>query len=136
MKFIITVPMMVKLKLGSFNCRGFKSSESYVADLFKELDFLALQEHWLSLSEFSLLFSVSEDVMYCAASPMGKDEIVLGRPYGGVALLWHKKNQCVVRPLNVVSDRIVAVQVTSSCGTILVAAVYIWGHAVFGRVHI
>ena len=73
---------MAKVRLGSFNCRGSKSVERSISDLMEELDFLAIQEHWLSPNEFAMLFSVSEDVMYCAASPMGKDEILLGRPYG------------------------------------------------------
>ena len=117
--------MMAKLRLGSFNCRGFKSSKRSISELMEELDFLAIQEHWFSPNEFVMLSSVSEDVMYCAASPMGKDEILLGRAYGGVALLWHRWSHYMKSPLSTVSDRIVAVRVKSSIGIILVVAVYL-----------
>ena len=36
----------------------------------KELDFLAIREHWLSPNEFVMLSSASEDVMYCALHPL------------------------------------------------------------------
>ena len=71
-----------KLKLGSFNCRGFKSSQDGVTELFNNLDILAVQEHWLYQSEFHLLSSVADDALLCAVSPMEMDSIVLGRPYG------------------------------------------------------
>ena len=81
--------MARQLKLASFNCKGFKSSEDSISCLFNDVDILAIQEHWLHSTEFVLLSSVGEDVHYCSVSPMEMDQIVPGRPYGGVALLWH-----------------------------------------------
>lgn len=84
------MPPQLKLKLATYNCRGFKSSKDYVSDLFGDVDIIALQEHWLNPSEFTLFSSVAEDVQYYSASPMEIDEIKVGRPHGGVALLWHR----------------------------------------------
>lgn len=94
-----------------------KSSEEYVKELFNEVDFLAIQEHWLNPTELTLFSSVSEDVTYVAKSPMEADQIVRGRPFGGVALLWHRRHQHVIFPVKTASDRIVAVRVESSLGT-------------------
>lgn len=50
--------------------------------------------------------------------------MVLGRPYGGVALLWHKRIEGSISSVSTSSDRIVAVRVRSNYGSILVVAVY------------
>ena len=68
---------------------------------------------------------MGEDVVYCAVSPMENNQILFGRPYGGVALLWHSQSACAVFPLSSVSDGIVAVQVKADHGAILVIAVYL-----------
>lgn len=91
--------MMSNLRIASMNVQGFKSSEEYVTDLFDEMDFVALQEHWLNPAELVLFSSVSEDVVYVAKSPMEADKIVCGRPFGGVSLLWHKRHQHAVFPV-------------------------------------
>ena len=45
-------------------------------------------------------------------------------PFGGVALMWHRQIERVVFPTSTVSDRVVAVQLLTSVGTVLVIAVY------------
>ena len=83
--------MSTRLKVASFNCRGFKSAADNISDLFKEVDILTVQEHWLLPTELGNLASINEDALYSAASPMEMDKIVLGRPFGGVEILWHKR---------------------------------------------
>ena len=116
--------MMEGLTITSFNCQGFKSSEDFVAELFKKTDILAIQEHWLNPMDFHVLSSVAEDVVYCAKSPMEKDYLLTGRPFGGVGLMWHKKHQQIIFPVQTASDRIVAVKMMSEAGVILIIAVY------------
>ena len=116
--------MMSDLKIATFNCQGFKSSEEYVAELFNEMDFLALQEHWLNPAEFSLFSSVSKYLVYLAKSPMAEDEIVRGRPFGGVSLFWHRRHQHAVFHIDTVSDRMVAIKVSTSVGVVLMIALY------------
>ena len=116
---------MSSLRIGSINVQGFKSSEDYVAELFDEMDFLGIQKHWLNPAELTLFSSVSEDIAYVTKSPMEADQIRSGRPFGVVALLWHKRHQHAVFPIDTVSDRIIAVRVNSSLGSILVIVVYL-----------
>lgn len=112
------------LCFGSFNCKGFKSSEECIKELFAEVDFLAVQEHWLLSCSFNLFSSVADDCVYRAISPMESDEIRFGRPFGGVALLWHRRLQHVVVPVQSASDRIVAIKLLSEEGAILIISVY------------
>ena len=95
-----------------------------MAELFDEMDFLGIQEHLLNPAELTLFSSVSEDIVYVTKSPMEADQIRSGRPFGGVALLWHKHHQHAVFPIDTVSSRIIAVRVNSSLGIILVIVVY------------
>ena len=81
---------MASLKVASFNCQGFRSSEDHVAELFQEVNVLALQEHWLNPAELKVLSSVSDDVVYTPKSPMEAYQVVTGRPFEGVALLWYR----------------------------------------------
>ena len=74
--------------------------------------------------EFNLFSSVSEDVLYVARSPMAKDEILCGKPLGGVSLFWHKRHQHAVFPIDTISDRMVAVKVRTSLVVILMIALY------------
>ena len=114
-----------KLKIASYNSRGFKSSKDCVSDLFSDIDIIALQEHWLNTSEFTLFPLVAEDVQYYSTSPMEMDEIKMGRPHGGVALLWHRRHQHAVFPVHSVSKRSVAATVRTNRGIILVTALYL-----------
>eukprot|EP00118_Oscarella_pearsei_P013186 m.102323 g.102323 ORF g.102323 m.102323 type:complete len:207 (+) comp37165_c0_seq2:596-1216(+) len=111
------------LRLCSFNCRGFKSSAGYITELFKEMDFLALQELWLGFHEVNLLLSIDVDVVFSFTTPMQSDVISVGRPFGGVALLWHRRFHEVC-PVKSVCDRLVAVTVNTTQGVLLVIAVY------------
>ena len=74
------------------------------------MDILRLQETWLTVLELDMVSSVAEDVEYVSVSPMEAAKIQVGRPYGGVALLWHKCYQHVIFPVCTVSERIVAVK--------------------------
>ena len=58
----INMKMSTKLKVASFNCRGFKSAADSISDLFKEVDILAVQEHWLP-TELGNLASINEDAL-------------------------------------------------------------------------
>ena len=53
-----------QLRTGAYNCEGFLSAASYIADLLGELDVLFLSETWLSGAEASIL----DDVL-CSYSP-------------------------------------------------------------------
>ena len=49
---------MASFKVASFNCRGLRSSEDLVTELFQEANVLTLREHCLNPAEFKVLSSV------------------------------------------------------------------------------
>ena len=108
----INMKISTKLKIASFNCRLFKLAAEY-SDLFKEVDILAVQEHWLLPTELGNLASIHEDALYSAVSPMEMDKIVLRRPFGGVAILLHKRFYQSVSTIQTASDRMSAIRITS-----------------------
>ena len=58
--------------------------------------------------------------MFCSTSPMESNHILSGRPYGGVALLWHKRYDHLIAPVKTASERMVAVRLRSCSGIIVV----------------
>ena len=49
---------------------------------------------------------------------MEMDRIIMGRPYGGVALWWHKRVEGNISPVYTALGRMVAVHVRTSYGNI------------------
>ena len=82
------------LNICSFNVKNFQSKAAnqlkfeYVSDLLVRHDFLLLQELWLLPEQLVLLDGVAGGCCKTAASPMRSNVERLGRPFGGVAILW------------------------------------------------
>ncbi len=55
---------------------------------------------------------------------MEMDKIVLGRPFGGVAILWHKCFYQSVSTIQTASDRMSAIRITTDLRTIIIISVY------------
>lgn len=87
------------IRVCSFNCRGIKSSIDEIKQLCEGFDFILLQETWLYKHELSYVFSISNDHYGKAISSIDTDnEVVQGRPHGGLAILWRKElaNMCTI----------------------------------------
>ena len=80
------------MKLASYNCNGFSSNSQYASKLLSQVDVLLLQEHWLYTENLSLLLDLDDYCNFHAVCGMNdSQEVIRGRPYGGVAIIW--KNQ-------------------------------------------
>lgn len=66
--------------------------------MFRDSDILAGQEHWLMPSQFDQFHSLGGNVVFSAVSPMESHVLYLGRPFGGVALIWQKDFQRWISP--------------------------------------
>ena len=116
--------MSTKLKVVSFNCRGLKLAADSISDLFKEVYTLAVQEHWLLPTELANSASINKDALYSAVSSMEIDKIVLGRPFGGVAILWHTRFYQPVSTIQTASERMSPIRIATDLETILIISVY------------
>ena len=72
---------------------------------------LCLQETWLLKCNLKKLSEIHPDYMFHGISAMDSDKnIIPGRPYGGVALLWHKSICDKVSKLDCDSERLCAIR--------------------------
>lgn len=81
------------LNIASFNLRGLRSGLSMLSELCATNSIIALQELWLRPDELDKLDIINSDFSYKACSGMKAavaNNIISGRPFGGVGFVWHK----------------------------------------------
>ena len=124
---------MASLKLLTFNPTGIISQlkRQYLYSLLENysIDLLALQEHWLLEKQFNVLSNLHSNYNCVAISGMNDTgEVILGRPYGGCAILWHNRINQHVTPINtsaLASKRICAIKLQLHNKTVLIINMYL-----------
>ncbi|KAJ2950223.1 hypothetical protein O0L34_g11585 [Tuta absoluta] len=113
------------IKLISFNCKSVKTSMDCVRGFCRDADIIALQETWLLPHDIPLLGEIDEEFSATGKSAVdtGK-ELLIGRPYGGVALLWRRAVFPNVTVIQCDNDRVCAVRVFVNEWSFLVINVY------------
>ena len=120
---------MVDFKINSFNCKGLKSSLGVINDLLlPQCDMLFLCEHWLTPHEVSALkhkFNDSEKWFHMKSS-INPEEVLVGRPHGGIGFIGNRVKGITYKPLNIESDRVTGVELISGGkSTLTVFGVYL-----------
>ena len=93
---------MEQVNIVTFNCHGFASSKEELKLLGENNQILCIQEHWLFPEDVSLLDTVHDDFKSTRVSAIDPSKgMVVGRPYGGVGVLWHKKYDPFVKVVNI-----------------------------------
>lgn len=96
----------------SFNCKNVIRSVERVRKLCRSADIVALQETWLLSHDLPFLGSVDDAFAYTGKSAVDTSEgVLIGRPYGGVALLWRKAAFPSVSVIQCRSVRLAAIKV-------------------------
>ena len=86
-----------RLVIISYNLHGFNQGVTGLQNLIQTLcpDVIMVQEHWLSAANFSNLYKVSDNYFVFGSSAM-EDRLaagpLIGRPFGGTAMLINKKH--------------------------------------------
>jgi exonuclease III len=90
------------LRIVSYNCSGLKNSTGAIHDICDHHDIVFLQETWLMPYELPMLSCIHPDFTGNGVSAMDPSQgIHIGRPYGGVAILWRKSlEQAHIRTFN------------------------------------
>lgn len=115
----------MRCKLSSFNCKNLRTSIECVRKLCGFSDVVALQETWLLPHCIPLLGTISQDFEYTGKSSVDTSTgLLVGRPYGGVAILWRKGMFESVTVLDCNSDRVIAIKVTSDNRSVIIFSVY------------
>src|ERR1700743_1948336 len=101
------------LKICSYNMHGFNNGRPLLESLCDTHDIILLQEHWLSSNDLYKLDSVNDKFNCHGVSAMDEklsSGILVGRPFGGVAILWKNELSNFITIVESDCDRYVAVQ--------------------------
>ena len=120
-------PLCEHLRIASLNCEGVARNDVYVKNLLlsMNLDFLCMQETWMSDGNMHTLNNLCNEYVYVGKS--GTDNtshIVNGRWSGGVAILFKKSISPCVDEISVRSRRMCAVALRDETHSIIIANVY------------
>jgi len=113
------------IKLMSYNSHGMgPGRKEYIHELFQRCDFLLIQEHWMVTRKIPSIVDSIQDAMVHGVSGMPDNEPLIGRPYGGCAIVWRKDTPFTVTPIATDSRRCCAVTLSSGSTSLLLANVY------------
>ena len=84
--------MHSNLSIVSYNSQGSGPDRiAYMNKLLKSNDIIFVQEHWLFNSTLNKLENGLTNAHVYGISGMTDTELLTGRPFGGVAIIWRKK---------------------------------------------
>ena len=109
----------------SYNCRGYNNKKaSYLNTLLSECDVLFLQEHWLLNNGVMRLSETFQRHHVYGKSGIVVDELLLGRPYGGVAIFINKNIKCFISEVDCESKRLCTVLCKFDEYSVLFVSIY------------
>ena len=116
---------MDKIKVCSFNCKGFYSSQLELLELCKCHNIICLQEIWLDKVELQNLNTFHPSFCGFGVSPVDPSAgLIRGRKYGGVAFLWDKVREENVYPIDFGYDWIAGIRLMRGKTVINLIGVY------------
>ena len=102
------------LILASYNSTGMgQDKRDYVRELLTNhcIDIMLLQETWLQSKNMATLGGIDEHCAFHGISGVNENELLAGRPYGGVGFLWKKSLSRSVKRVAFQSKRVCALSV-------------------------
>lgn len=106
------------LKIVSYNCRSVKVNVHCVRELCTQADIVCLQETWLPIQELNFLNTIDENFAFYGISPEDlSSQLLVGRPFGGVAFLDRKSLSGFVTRIETRYERLICINldVNSVC---------------------
>jgi exonuclease III len=113
------------IRVSTYNCRSIKSSCDVVRQLCNISDICLIQEHWLADYDLSLLANIHNEFYARGVSAMDTTKLLVGRPFGGVAILWRKSLASVVKVSTYEDSRLMGLELMSGSTKILIICVYL-----------
>ena len=118
-----------QLNMVSYNCSGFNNSELYLKEFvsLNKCDVLCLQETWLLDVNMDKLSNIHPEFSYCGISGVDSSaDVLLGRPHGGVSVLWRKSLDAVVSVIKCDNRRLSAIKLSLSAHfVVLIICLYL-----------
>ena len=122
---MVNLNSLDNLKIVSFNCNGVSSKLPVIANLCESADLVLLQETWLLPVDQNLLDSVSSEFCSFSSSSVDMNELLQGRPYGGLSFLWRKSLDQNLKLITFDDDRIVGISLKAENKDLLLLNVYL-----------
>ena len=92
-----------------------------------KVDIILLQETWLLHGNLGRLAHINNDYLSYGISGVTNEDLLYGRPYGGLGILWHKSHVSSIKPVQkeyFKTNRICAVEISSQSEKYLILNVY------------
>jgi len=119
----------MELILASYNSTGLGGTRiDFIRDFLVTncVDVMLLQETWLLSSQLSKLSSIHNNYLFHGICGMpDSSDFVAGRPYGGLAILWHRSLASQVKMVPTKNKRTCAVVITLNQQKVLLVNVYL-----------
>ena len=114
-----------RLSIATYNTHGHGPDRiAYINKLLERNHIIFIQEHWLFDSSISRLENQLSQAHVHGVSGMDEHELILGRPYGGVAIIWRKTLKCAITPIPLASRRLCAAMISVNGLNIMLFNVY------------
>ena len=116
-----------RLKVLSYNSTGLGEDKiRYVQHLIATQcpDIIMLQETWLLQKTFPKLGCISSSYMFHSVSGVNENELLRGRPYGGVSILWCNHLNPFVKRVQCASKRLCAISIEFPDCSLLLVSIY------------
>jgi exonuclease III len=127
--FIDTNVTNSKLRIVTFNMHGLNAGLTILNSLFNNYDVICVQELWVRPHELDCVRCLHNAFDCCVISAMDDawhDEVIMGRPYGGLAIFWRKSLiQNVVLLGHDVNTRCIGISYKSDAGRVFIWNVYL-----------
>jgi len=117
-------PNTSNITICSFNCRSVKSCLLELHELCDCCDILLIQEQWLLPFELQSLNPHSGFLSYGLSAVDVSLDVLIGRPYGGTAVLYRKSLADSVKIVDSNDSRISGLQINTNLGPLLLLTVY------------
>ncbi len=100
----------------SHNCQGINTCINELVDEMKTSDIGFICEHWLRPCEIPALKKALKEagLWSCLKSSINPEEVLIGRPYGGVGFVCKPMTGIEFRPFEVDCDRIMCIQLINN----------------------
>ena len=116
---------MNNLRITSFNCNGALNKLPIISELCLISDVIFLQETWLMPHDLNVFDGLGEHFVSFSISAVDSGELLNGRPFGGLSILWRKSidNMCSV--INFDDARLLGLQISNGDRQLIAINVYL-----------
>ena len=113
------------IKIFSLNCSGISNKIPIIRDICHHYDLIFLQETWLTPDNINFLDIAHDDFCSYSMSAVNLDRPLVGRPYGGLSVLWRRSLslKCSIKLYDV--PRILGTNLENNSRKLLILNVYL-----------